>query len=402
MRALYAFGLLILIAFLGSRFLFRRSKIISPWSYLLISGLLYIFLGLLLGKSGLNFISSDVLHGLTPLICLGLGWLGFLFGFQLEVRYLRRFPGKYLGLSLIQAVFIFFLTVLCTLPLLRVLFPNDSAFQLTGMAVAFGILWTIHSPSLINAASGSIPNKGNYYYLARFITSISGFWGIVGLALLNSIWHYPFFKNQPLFYGILVFIGGTVFSVGLGILFFSLTKKRPPEQDLLVFLLGFVFFVSGTAFYFNIPPLYTGMVLGITFSNLTRLHEGIYPLLFSTEKTLYVVFLLLIGALWDFHPNVRIAILVILLIVLRVVGQMLPLPAARRILRFPYPVPLLFGLSFLSTGGVGIAFAVSIKMSFPLPLTDVFLTVALISILATELLSPLALRWSLLKLDRNK
>ncbi|MBU4203496.1 MAG: hypothetical protein KJ727_07945 [Acidobacteria bacterium] len=402
MRVLYAFGLLVLIAFLGSRFLFRRSKVLSPWSFLLLSGLLYILLGLLLGKVGLNILSPDVLRELTPLICLGLGWLGFLFGFQLEYRYLRRFPGKYLGLSLIQTVFIFLLTVLCTLPLLRVLFPQEAAFLLAGIAVAFGILWTIHSPSLINAAAGSLPNKGNYYYLARFITSISGFWGIVGLALLDSFWHYPFFKDQPLLYGILVFVGGTVLSVGMGFLFFALTKKRPPEKDLLVFLLGFVFFVSGAAFYFNIPPLYTGMVLGITFSNFTRLHEVIYPLLFSTEKNLYVVFLLLIGALWEFHLDVRIAALVLLLIVLRVAGEMLPLSAARRILRFPFALPPRFGLSFLSTGGVGIAFAVSVKMSFPLPLTDVFLTAALISILATELFSPLALRWSLLKLDRNQ
>lgn len=402
MKALYAFGLLILIAFLGSRFLFRRSRALSPWSYLLVSGLLYIFLGLLLGKDGLNILGSNVLHGLTPLICLGLGWLGFLFGFQLEVRYLQRFPGKYIGLSLIQTVFIFFLTVLCLLPLLRVLFAAESAFLLAGMAVAFGILWTIHSPSLINAAAGSLPHKGNYYYLARFITSIGGFWGIVGLALLDSFWHYPFFSDRVMLNGILVFVGGTSIAVGLGVLFFSLTKKKTPDEDLLVLLLGFVFFVSGAAFYFNFPPLYAGMVLGITFSNLTRLHEKIYPLLFSTEKTLYVIFLLLIGAFWELRLDARTAVLAAVLITVRVVGQMLPLPAARRILRFPLVLPAHFGLSFLSTGGVGVAFAVSIKMSFPLPLTDVFETVALLSILATEMFSPLVLRWSLVKLDRKQ
>ena len=67
------------------------------------------FLGLFLGKRGLNVLSPGVLAGLNPLINLGSGWMGFLFGFQLERRYLRRFPPKYIGLSFLQSVIVIFL-----------------------------------------------------------------------------------------------------------------------------------------------------------------------------------------------------------------------------------------------------------------------------------------------------
>jgi len=107
MHAIYAFGLLILLAFLGSRLIVRRKRFLSPLTFLFLSGLIYIFVGFYLGKGVLNVLSPQVLLGLTPLSGLGLGWIGFLFGFQLEFKYLRRFPGKYIGLSYLQFLFTF-------------------------------------------------------------------------------------------------------------------------------------------------------------------------------------------------------------------------------------------------------------------------------------------------------
>jgi hypothetical protein len=104
MKAIFAFGLLVLVAFFGSRFLFKRKRLFLPLSYFFLSGLIYVFLGLSLGKSGLNVLSPAVLEGLKPLISLGLGWIGFIFGFQLEYKYLRRFPQNYVGLSLLQSL----------------------------------------------------------------------------------------------------------------------------------------------------------------------------------------------------------------------------------------------------------------------------------------------------------
>jgi len=68
-----------------------------------LSGLVYIFLGMYLGKMGLNILSPQVLDELAPFLSLGLGWIGFLFGFQFEGKYLRRFSNKYIGLSFLKS-----------------------------------------------------------------------------------------------------------------------------------------------------------------------------------------------------------------------------------------------------------------------------------------------------------
>ncbi len=402
MKAIFAFGLLVLIAFLGSQFLFKRKKLFLPLSYFFLSGLIYVFLGLSLGKNGLNVLSPGVLEGLNPLISLGLGWVGFIFGFQLEYRYLRRFPQRYIQLSLLQSLFVICLVVVAFGWLLRFLFPTEPSSLVYGMAVVLGLFLSLNSPSLLNFASSEIPQKGNYYHLARFLVSVSGFWGIGGLALVASFWHFPFFESNIFVKGFVFLLCSTIFAGFVAYVFHFLTIKKTSEHDLLVYLLGLVFFASGTAAYFNLPSLYICMVLGITFSNLTRIQEKLYPLILSTEKPFYIIFLILIGALWELNLDYKIALLVVVLLILRVVGYSFPLPPFGKILRFSFPLPPRFGLCFLSSGGIAVAFIVSLKLIYPFPLIDVFVSVALIATVLSELLSPWALKNSILKLDTEK
>ncbi len=401
MRALYAFGLLVLIAFLGARFITKRSSL-TPVNYFFFSGFIYILLGLFLGRSGIDVISPDVLVGFIPLISLGLGWVGFLFGFQLERKYLRRFPGKYISLSFLQSIFVFLTGGLVFSLVLRYFYPSEDIFLIYGMAAALGLLLSLNSPTLLTMASKALPERGQYYYVARFLASVSGFWGIVGLALLSSFWHFPFFDSKVALKGGAFLSFFTLFPVLIGYLFHFMTRKKTTEEQKLVYLIGLVFFVSGAAFYFNVPPLYVGMVLGIAYSNLTKIHEKLYPLLLSTEKPLYITFLILIGALWEIDLNTSILIFVGMLVILRIITYVIPLPVFKVILNFPLPLPFRFGLCFLSSGGIGVAFAVSLKLIYPVPLTDVFLSIALLGILITEFLSPWGLKVSLFDLDAEE
>jgi len=270
------------------------------------------------------------------------------------------------------------------------------------VAVSLGLLAGIHSPTLMNLVAPLVPKRGHYYYLARFLVSVGAFWALVGMLALTSFWRFPFFEQGVVSMGLLLMVVSSVVPFLLGYLFHKLTARRVTEQDLLVYLLGMVFFVSGAAFYFNLIPLYVCMVLGIVYSNLTRRHERIYPILLASEKPLYIVLLILVGALWEIDFNLRIAALVLLLLVLRTAGHMLSPPLLGRLLKFPFRLPLTFGLSMMSAGGLGVAFAVSIFIAYPMELTNIFLSVALMVIIVGEVLSPLAIKASLYRLGRKE
>ncbi|MFP4081439.1 MAG: hypothetical protein ACLFVG_01640 [Candidatus Aminicenantes bacterium] len=402
MKAFFAFAILVLIALLGSRFLFKKRTALSPLTYFIFSGLIYIFLGSLLGKQGLNVLSPPVLKGFSPLIGFGLGWIGFLFGFQLEFRYLGKFSKKFFGLSFLQFIIVFLLVALSLAVILNFLYTSRPTFLLLGMAAGWGLLCTLNSPSLLNLASSQIPRKGNYLYLARFLVSVSGFWGISGLAVISCFWHFPFFESHVFTNGMVLFFSLLIFAFLLGYLFHFLTMRKALEKDVFVFLLSLVFFGSGAALYFNLPPLFICMMMGMTFSNLTKIQEKLYPLLLSSEKPVYIVFLVLIGALWDIRFNHKIALLVAVLLMLRILAYTAPLPSLKVLFRFPFPLPPLFGLSFLSPGGLAVAFAISIKVMYLLPLTDIFVSVALLSIIISEMFSPWLLKKSLMKLEEEE
>ncbi|MBN1271557.1 MAG: hypothetical protein JXB26_04730 [Candidatus Aminicenantes bacterium] len=402
MKILFAFGVLILVSFLGARFLFRKRASFSPISYFFFSGMIYIFFGLFLGRFGVKVLTGDVLKNLDPLVHLCLGWVGFIFGFQFEYKYIRRFPQKYVGLSFLQSLFIIVLVSVSFCILLPLLYAEQDYFMLYGMAIAMGLLLSLSSPSLINFFSRRLPSGGNYCYLARFLSGVNGFWGVLGMSLIISFWHYPFFSTGITTRGLIFLVVSVLFPVFLGYLFHFLTMGRSESGDLLVFLLGMVFFAAGAATYFHLSSLFVCMILGVTYSNLTSLQGKIYPLLISTEKPFYIVFLIFIGAMWEFTFDLKIGLIVFILVGLRIAGFLLPLRFFGRLLKFPFPVPARFGLCFFSSGGIALAFIVSFKLLYPLEMTNVFVSAAILATIAGEFLGPWGLKKSILILDEKR
>ncbi len=401
MQAIYAFALLILFAVLGARLVFQGERSFSNTRFFFYSGLFYIFLGLSLGGSGLNILNERVLSGLNPLMALGLGWIGFVFGFQFEKRYLKRFSLKFYYLSFFIFILTFFPGTVIMWFILHGFYPGQPAFLIGGTAVSFGLLLTLHSPAILNAMAPFVPCQNKYFYLARFLVSVGGIWGICGLAVLSSFWRYPFSRESMLLKGGVMLIAATLFSGLMGYLFYYTTQRKPSDKDLLVYILGTVFFVSGTAFYFDLIPLFTCMVMGIFYSNLTRNHEKIYPLLLSTEKPIFIVFLILIGAFWELNFTWEVGALVGVMLALEVLLHTLPMPVLGKIFKFPFHLPHIFGNCLLSSGGVGIAFAISLKLTYPVPMVDVFLSVSLLMIIFSELLSPWAIKAALHRLEKR-
>ncbi|MDP8257548.1 MAG: hypothetical protein P9M14_17515, partial [Candidatus Alcyoniella australis] len=104
MRAILGILLLGLIAVAGSLLVGRRDKgkrkTLSP----LRTGMLFLPLGVLLGPRVSGVFGPDALAGLEPIKILGLGWIGFLYGLHLELRFLRRVSLKLYVLGMGQSI----------------------------------------------------------------------------------------------------------------------------------------------------------------------------------------------------------------------------------------------------------------------------------------------------------
>ena len=98
---------LILLALVGARFSFSTERVPQGPRLLFRTGVHFLVLGFLLGPVGLELLSPEATEQLFPFLALGLGWVGFHFGLQLDRSSLALFPLRLHVIGIGQAVLTF-------------------------------------------------------------------------------------------------------------------------------------------------------------------------------------------------------------------------------------------------------------------------------------------------------
>ncbi|MFW6201488.1 MAG: cation:proton antiporter, partial [Gemmatimonadota bacterium] len=277
---------LILLGLLGARLSFAEARVPLGPRLLISSGTHFLFLGFLLGSHALALFPREVIDQLYPFLALGLGWIGFLFGLQLDRRHLRWFPRRYLAIALLQAALTFLLFLgFGLLALGTEIGLEHRVGLLTAAATA-----CISTPAAIALISRTFRMKGRVSRLLYFIASLDAIVGILALQLT-----YAFHRGPVLASAFDATVGlewisiAALLGVIFGVLFLWLTRPRPSGEEIVLFLLGLVVFASGTALHLGLSPLFVSAVAGAVVANLSPLRHDVYALLQTWEQPVYVI-----------------------------------------------------------------------------------------------------------------
>lgn len=349
--------ILILVALIGARFSFSTLRVPPGPRLVLRTGTHFLLLGFLLGPHALGLLTQDSLRQLFPLLGIGLGWIGFLFGLQLDRRNLRQFPIALHLLAIGQAVLAFFVFVgVGGLALLGAGFTDRTPILLL---LGAGATACISTPAGIALISTNYRVRGKVRDLLFLVASLDA---LVGIAALQTV--YALFPPGDLGVGLPVLLRLTWIAAALGlgvicgILFLWLTRPRPGSEEMVLFLLGIAAFSSGAALQLQLSPLFVSVVMGVVVANFSADPQRVFRVLHDWEKPIYVVFLLLAGALLDFSTPWIVA-LALAYAVLRGGGKVLGNLAMIRILPLDVTPPRLFGLGLIPQGGISLAMAIS-------------------------------------------
>lgn len=354
--------ILILVALVGARFSFSTLQVPPGPRLVFRTGTHFLLLGLLLGPHVLGLLTQDSLRQLFPLLGIGLGWIGFLFGLQLDRRNLRQFPTAFHLLAIGQAVLVF------------VVFVGVGGLALWGagltdrtpllLLLGAGATACISTPAGIALISTNYRVRGKVRDLLFFVASLDA---VVGIAALQTV--YALFPPGDLGAGLplLPRVTWVVAAVGLGvicgILFLWLTRPRPGSEEMVLFLLGVAAFASGAALQLQLSPLFVSVVMGSVVANFSPDPQRVFRVLHDWEKPIYVVFLMLAGALLDFSTP-WIPVLALGYAVLRGGGKVLGNMAMVRILPLEITPPRRFGLGLIPQGGISLAMAISVVLTY--------------------------------------
>jgi Kef-type K+ transport system membrane component KefB len=324
---------------------------------------------------------------LTPLFSLGLGVVGLIFGIQLELDKILRFPPRYLSMAAIQALVTLLVVSWPCYLVLKELFG--------GGGLPIGVASLILGATAACTAQTALALIGREFdlrgarvmQLLRYISSVDA---VIGLAVLGFA--FCLMHTEPVI-GFDAGISLQWFALSLGIgtamgfLLYLITRVRCREEELLIFVVGMVTFSSGIALYLGLSPLFINTMMGLVVANLPGSKNRIFNLLVRLEKPFYIVFLVLAGAIW--RPGSPWALhIAALYLVLRLAGKLAGGYLAARAAEEDSRPPGGLGLGLISQGGMAVAMVMNYYQLSSTDLTSAVVTTVLLAVILNELLSP--------------
>lgn len=324
-------GLLVLLAlaYLGGHPRVRRLERALGISQVVTAGFPFVALGLIARLPSVGVLDDRVMAEVTPLLQLGLGWVGFLTGYQFEVRGLDEFPrGTASFVSAMTSVPFVVVVVACGALLLAFGQPWQDAVFLRD-AVVLGTAATITAPLAKALAQERGVALGTQVVLAR-LGLLDDIAGIIGLLFLGAYF-------RPATPDIAWALPGTAWlfvtiglGVSVGIVIYLVLRRPATNVEQIALVLGSIAFAAGLAGFLRVSPVVVCFLAGLLIGNLPGDYRAnVKKVLRLLERPVYLVFLVFAGALWNVG-DWRGWVLVPVFVLARLAGRAIGLRAAER------------------------------------------------------------------------
>ena len=393
-------GLLMFLGFLGSRVV-TKIKLPSITGYLLV--------GVLIGPSGINAVTSEKVaelsHIVTPVV---LGVIAYMIGGSLPLSKLKGLKQNILVITGFEAgcAWLFVLTLVTLLaPLLLPDLGLDFKTSLA-MGIVIGGISLAPAPAVTMAIVEEMKVKGplpttllgvvaldDALAIIAFAISIGVGANILGsgtsAALINLL------LQDVALIGLSIFLG-----VILAPILLLVTRFTRNRQESLVAILAIVIIGSEMADILNLFPLLTNMVLGFTVANIQKESEDNFGVLRDIQAVMFSLFFSVAGA----HLNLAIiqsaGILAAVIVLGRCGGKLVGAWFGATISDAPKVVKKYLGLTLMPKAGVTVGLSLLVMETPELePISALVVTGVLASTLINELFTPPLSKFALTKAE---
>lgn len=316
----------------------------------------YVMFGLLLGQSGLNWVTLFHIESAQLFIDLALGLILFELGYLVPRSNLENGSRRLLAgcaLSLTAGVFV----------LLLFLYWNFSA----GSALFAAALCVATSPAITIATCSDVGAKGERTGLLYAMVAINGAVAFAAVVLLvpflnDSVPMSGFARVSSALGSIIgsIVLGGAC--AGLVLIGAEKLERQAEHQHLLI--LGTIVLGVGTAIYLGVSVFLPMLVFGILVSTIDREHKVIAIRIASDARVFLVITFVLAGAALDIAHLRLYWLEAIGVATARLAGQMLAVFFARKPLGLSWREGIFLSIGLQPMSSIALVLLVNIQMLY--------------------------------------
>lgn len=357
------------------------------------SGAEYILLGLVVGPSALGVVQSTLIDAFTPILIVGSAWLTLVAGIgYLQVGTRRVHLGRALA-GIVMSAFVGAGVAAAVYFALQLLTPTSEFDRalLAASAACVSCATTRHAVRWVverHGAKGKTADAIADYARASVLTPALALALVFAMAPDHgaaSLW-------MPARVAVTVIVG-----VVLGLVAALLLGREFRRDESWGILLGTSLLAMGIAARLGLSAVSTTFFLGLTVALVSPHRSEVKAMTTPTEKPVMLPVAMLAGASVNPHAAPYLLLLCVVGIGARLVMELLRGSLISLFSRRARKGGPLLGLGMLSTGGFSLAAAVALELRLKPELGASVLGYAVASVLVGELLGPLLLRRSLIR-----
>ena len=268
-------------------------------SQVITAGFPFVVLGVLSRNGNVGILTDPILAELSPLLRLGLGWIGFVAGIRFDTRMFQGLPARTLRVVTLSTILPFALVVGASAVLLFVISEGpielrDPVLLRDALILGTAGAMTAVTSTRLGRSQRGRSEQGRVLGRVIRLEELAGMLGLLFVAAFfrpsNQNWQMPGTAWVLLTIG----LGATA-----GLLIYAILQRRSAGADFLVLTLGSISFVAGAAGYLLLSSVVVAFIAGVLLANFPGgYHERLRDMLFRLERPIYLLSLFIIGALW--------------------------------------------------------------------------------------------------------
>lgn len=362
----------------------------------------YICLGVILGKTGFNFIDDKSLLTLQPFNFFALGLIGFMIGGELKTKTLKKY-GKQFSLILLLEAFGAFILVSIAMTFFGIILFKDIK-----LGISFGLLMGAISSATAPAATTDVlwenKTKGPVTTMVLGIVAMDDAIALLLFAIASSIAGLLMGKvGSSMGFSALVFIWeigmAIVLGFSAGFVIRRVFKSFIDDDRILAFSIGAILLLIGCAQLLKVDIILTTMSLGFFITNRAPLKsKKTFHVVEKFTPPVYILFFVLVGAKLDVSGLTKTTIILAgVYIVTRILGKALGTILGARLSKAPSTVRKYLPFCLLSQAGVAIGLSIVASQAFEGVIGETIVLVVTATTFIVQLLGPNMVKYAVQK-----